>query len=160
MLNWMFGLPAEITCEQSPLCQRQLWACSWLCSTTVTRLFRSALNRACCWNTNVQLTISSPNSCLIIICLRHKSSKFWTKLMHTRCRTHREIPSLPEMRFEIKGHKKQHITQLRETGYTASQDMLVLSSAVEVCYYNSCTVGSTSYGKYGYHVVLFFFGST
>jgi hypothetical protein len=31
MRNWPFGLPGRILCEQSPWCQRKLWACSWLC---------------------------------------------------------------------------------------------------------------------------------
>jgi hypothetical protein len=32
MRNWPFDLPWWILCEQSLLCQRKLWACSWLCS--------------------------------------------------------------------------------------------------------------------------------
>jgi hypothetical protein len=31
MRNWLFGLSGWILCEQSPWCQRKLWACSWFC---------------------------------------------------------------------------------------------------------------------------------
>jgi hypothetical protein len=36
MQNLLFGLPGPILCEQSPLCQRKLWACSWFCSSSVS----------------------------------------------------------------------------------------------------------------------------
>jgi hypothetical protein len=35
MRNWLFGLPKEIFCEQSPWHQRNCWSCSWLCSSPV-----------------------------------------------------------------------------------------------------------------------------
>jgi hypothetical protein len=38
MWNWLFGLPGLIICEQSLWCQRKWWACSWLCSSPVSRL--------------------------------------------------------------------------------------------------------------------------
>jgi hypothetical protein len=34
--NWLCGLPERILSEQSPWCQRKLWACSWLCSSPVS----------------------------------------------------------------------------------------------------------------------------
>jgi hypothetical protein len=34
MWNWLFGLPERIPYEQTPWCQRKLWACSWLCFST------------------------------------------------------------------------------------------------------------------------------
>jgi hypothetical protein len=61
MQNWLFGLPARILWEQSPWCQRKLWACSWLCSSAVSP-FRS-------WRVltlRVRLMLSSPHACLII----------------------------------------------------------------------------------------------
>jgi hypothetical protein len=36
MWNWLFGLPGWNICEQSPWCQRKLWACSWLCSSPIS----------------------------------------------------------------------------------------------------------------------------
>jgi hypothetical protein len=36
MQNWLFDLPGQILCEQSPWCQRKWWACSWLCSSPVS----------------------------------------------------------------------------------------------------------------------------
>jgi hypothetical protein len=38
MQNWQFGLPGRILCEQSPWCQRKLWACFWLCSSVSVSL--------------------------------------------------------------------------------------------------------------------------
>jgi hypothetical protein len=35
MWNWLFGLPGQIHCEQSPWCKIKLWACSWLCYSPV-----------------------------------------------------------------------------------------------------------------------------
>jgi hypothetical protein len=34
--KWLFGLPGWIICEQSPLWQRKLWSCSWLCSLPIS----------------------------------------------------------------------------------------------------------------------------
>jgi hypothetical protein len=34
--NWLFELPGRIFCEQSPWCQRKLWALSWLCCLSVS----------------------------------------------------------------------------------------------------------------------------
>jgi hypothetical protein len=45
-------------------------------------------------------------------------------------------------------------TQLCEIVYTDSQDMLVLSSTVALCYYNCCTDSSTNPGNYGYHLAF------
>jgi hypothetical protein len=39
---------------------------------------------------------------------------------------------------------------VHEILYIASKDMLILSSTVELHYYNCCTDGSTSTGNYGY----------
>jgi hypothetical protein len=36
MCNWLFGLPGRILSEQSPWCERKLWACSWLCYAPVS----------------------------------------------------------------------------------------------------------------------------
>jgi hypothetical protein len=38
MQNWLFGLPGQILCEQSPWCQRILWAYTWLCYSPVSAL--------------------------------------------------------------------------------------------------------------------------
>jgi hypothetical protein len=34
--NWLFGLPGRIIWEQPPWCQIKWWACSWLCSSSVS----------------------------------------------------------------------------------------------------------------------------
>jgi hypothetical protein len=39
MRKWLFGLPGWMLYEQSPWCQRKLWACSWLCSSPVLPFF-------------------------------------------------------------------------------------------------------------------------
>jgi hypothetical protein len=36
MQNWLFGLPRQIVCKQSPWCQRKWWAYSWLSSSSVS----------------------------------------------------------------------------------------------------------------------------
>jgi hypothetical protein len=39
MRNRLFGLPGRIKCEQSPSCQRKLWACCWHESSLVSHIF-------------------------------------------------------------------------------------------------------------------------
>jgi hypothetical protein len=61
MRNWLFGLSGQILCEQSPSCQRKLWACAWLCSSP-----SSSFSVPLSLYFHVRLMLSSPNACLII----------------------------------------------------------------------------------------------
>jgi hypothetical protein len=47
MLNWLFGLPGRILCEQSPWCLRKWWACSWRCSSPVWVSLDISLEQLC-----------------------------------------------------------------------------------------------------------------
>jgi hypothetical protein len=88
--------------------------------------------------------LSSPNACLIIARVSiWLFPRYAQNLIHACCRIHCKITSGD---IQIKGHKNQHI---HPAAYTNSQDMLVLSYTVALCYYNYCTDGSSP-EYYGY----------
>jgi hypothetical protein len=88
MRNWLFGLPEQIIYEQFPWCQRKWLSCSWICSSPVS-------NCTVCPKPSVpfkRLMLSSPNVCLILAKVS-PHPRFAPNLMHTRCRSRREIAS-------------------------------------------------------------------
>jgi hypothetical protein len=84
MRNWLFGLPRQIVCEQSLLCQIKWRACSLLC------LFRSLW----VWTFRVLLILAFLKFCLIItsvsIALLPKFAQNFTLFL---CHINREIAS-------------------------------------------------------------------
>jgi hypothetical protein len=62
MQNSLLGLPGRILCEQSPWCQRKLWASSWCCSSPATPFSVSVMLHFRS-NNRLRFMFSSPNTC-------------------------------------------------------------------------------------------------
>jgi hypothetical protein len=137
MQNRLFVLPEFFV--NNSLVIKGIMSMLLTCSS-LSRLYRSRW----VWTSSVRLMLPSPNACLIIAKVSVALfSNFVQNLMLFLCRIRQEIASGRIHDFEEKYVKKKRrrstSTQLRETLDTDSQDMLVLTSAVESRYYNCCT---------------------
>jgi hypothetical protein len=137
MQNWQFGLPGRILFEQSFWCQIKWWACSWLCSSTVSQFSVSVnLNFPCGAHGFFPERLS--NHCQGLCCtFSEMYTNFYAVPVSDPSRNRKDLRICTP-------------TQLREIVYTDSQDMLVLSYSVASHYYNCCTDGNTNPVSYGY----------
>jgi hypothetical protein len=147
-VNVTVGLPGWILCQQSPWCQRKLWAYSWLCFSPVSPFSVSASLDFLC-----MVQASYPKACLIItrvpITLIRELNNIWCWSFAGSIARHNSKKKNPPQEINT-------FTHLREILYTDFQDMLILSPTIASCYYNCCTDGSTSLGNYGYPLIHFF----
>jgi hypothetical protein len=98
------GLPGRIRCEQMPWFQRKLWACFWLCSSSVSSFSVSLSLVFPC-----MAYAFFPNTCLIIAMA---SITLFPRLQVSCCSFVGSIAKLHQAkRLQIKGHKNQHVHQ-------------------------------------------------
>jgi hypothetical protein len=121
----------------------------------LSRLFRSALNRAFHSNTRVRLMLSSPNAYAIIV----RVPIYFSKDFHKSwcCFFVGSISKSHQARFTTPNERTQNSStfiQLRGIFGTDSQALLILSSAVASRNYNCCRSGFISPGNYGYPFVF------
>jgi hypothetical protein len=104
MWNWLFGLPEWILWEQSPWCQRKWWACSWLCSSTVSPFSVSGVWTLLCtvrafFAKRLSNHCQGPHHTFSKICTKSDVPLSDPSWYRTR----------PNKQLQIKGHKNQHV---------------------------------------------------
>jgi hypothetical protein len=136
----------DILCKQSPWCQRKLWACTWLCSGSVSP-FLDSVNLDCSSHMPVY------GSCFFAErlsnhCQGSMPHFFWDLHKIWCTLTLRSIVKLQQTKYTIQHKRICMSTQLWGILYTDAKDTLALSYAIESCYYNCCSDGSISSGNY------------
>jgi hypothetical protein len=148
MWNWLFGPPGWNLCEQSPWCQRNWWACSWLFSPHVLPFLA---------------LVSMDFPCVAHAFFTERLSNHWQGLHRTFSEICRKFDAvslsdpawnriMPNARLQIKGHTnsaRPHRCVIFYKLDPPPSGTLVLSSTVALHYYKCCTDGSISPGNYG-----------
>ena len=145
------GPTSILTDELLNLCN--LWVSVCSSSTNV----RPVLNRACHWNTCVQLKLWSLKPCWIIsrvsVALFPRLAQ---NLMHTHCSFLWSIAKIATCTYMAPNErvwKMPTSTQLRATWHTDSLDVVVLPYTGASRYHNCCIDGGTGSENFGYHLV-------